>query len=92
MNDTYKIISALLAGFAVGAAAGILLAPEKGSDLRLKISDTVSEWADSIADAANSGMESVEDIKEKVEEKSNSNLGARGNFDSSTETSQKKHV
>jgi gas vesicle protein len=89
MNDTYKIISALLAGFAAGAAAGILLAPEKGSDLRKKISDTVSEWADSIADVANSGMESVEEIKDKVEEKSNSSLGARSTFGSSTETSQK---
>lgn len=90
MNDTGKIISALLAGFAAGAAAGILFAPEKGSDLRQKISDTVSDWSDSIAEAANSGMESVEDLKDRVEEKSEHSSG-QSKANNKTD-SQKKHV
>ena len=93
MNDTTKIVSALLAGFAAGAAAGILFAPEKGSDLRSKISETAKDWSDTLAELANSGAASVSDIKERVEEKSekagNNNSGKKTTDESS---SQKRHV
>jgi len=91
MNDTGKIISAFLAGFAAGAIGGILFAPEKGSDLRQKISDTVSDWADSIAEAANSGMESVEDLKDRVVEKS-VNTARTEDEGNKTTISQKNHA
>ena len=91
MSDTGKIISALLAGFAAGAAAGILFAPEKGSDLRQKISDTLSDWSDSIAEAADSGMQSVNDLKERVEEKSGN--ASTGESKAGNKTgSQRKHA
>ena len=35
---------AFLGGAVIGTAAGILLAPEKGSDTREKISDTVEDF------------------------------------------------
>jgi gas vesicle protein len=37
MNDNAKTIAAALAGLAIGAVAGILFAPEKGSQIRNKL-------------------------------------------------------
>ena len=43
MNNTTKSIIAFAAGTAVGAALGILFAPEKGEELRKKIADTAKD-------------------------------------------------
>jgi gas vesicle protein len=52
--DTGKIVGSILAGVAVGFLAGVLLAPEKGEDLRGKIaqksSDTLNEAKDKLND------------------------------------------
>ena len=37
-------IGAFLGGAVAGAVIGLLIAPEKGSDTRVKISDTVEEF------------------------------------------------
>lgn len=38
-----NIVAALLGGMALGAAAGLLFAPEKGEDTRKKIADILRE-------------------------------------------------
>ncbi len=45
-----KLLLGILIGAVAGAAAGLLLAPEKGSDIRDKISDLSEEYLDSISD------------------------------------------
>jgi gas vesicle protein len=51
---TSKLLLGILAGVAVGAAIGILLAPDKGSETRKKIMDKSGELADGIKEKFNS--------------------------------------
>jgi len=64
MNNTLKIVVAAAAGVAVGAALGILFAPEKGSELRKKIADQGKKIIDNITD----GCERTVNEKEKAKQ------------------------
>jgi len=46
MNDTAKTLLAFVGGAAVGAAIGILLAPEAGADTRKRIANRVKDIGD----------------------------------------------
>lgn len=65
----------LLAGVAVGAAVGVLFAPEKGSDIRKKIStkgnDYKSGLKDKFGNLVDSASETVENVKSKINEYTN---------------------
>lgn len=52
MNDSMKTLLAFLAGAAAGAVAGILLAPDKGSETRKKILSKAKDLGDGVTDAA----------------------------------------
>ncbi|MDB5285992.1 MAG: hypothetical protein JWR05_941, partial [Mucilaginibacter sp.] len=52
MNDNTKVIVALLAGMAAGAALGILFAPESGTETRDKLSESLKNLGDSIKETA----------------------------------------
>lgn len=64
--STGKILLGTLAGVAIGAAVGILLAPDKGSETRKKISrkgneykDGLKEKFDGLKDKYNSAVDGV---------------------------------
>ncbi|HVY76048.1 MAG TPA: YtxH domain-containing protein [Puia sp.] len=61
--NTSKVLLGFVAGAAVGAALGILFAPDKGTETRRKISERSNDLADSIKDRFN-GM--VDGVKDKV--------------------------
>lgn len=50
MNNTAKIIVAVLAGAAAGVVAGILLAPDKGSETRKKVAEAGRKVSSTVSD------------------------------------------
>ncbi len=77
MKNPGGILAALLGGAVVGAALGILLAPEKGSETRLRIIDEYETAKEKLIDALkDKGInlskseldELVDEVKSDVEE------------------------
>lgn len=65
MTTKTKVILGILGAAAAGAAIGMLLAPEKGSDLRKKIKKSAQDWANHIADLVASGQEEIKSFASK---------------------------
>lgn len=63
-----KIVAAVLAGVAVGAALGILFAPDKGSETRRKITKKSKDYVDDLGEKANEFMEGITEQLEAVKE------------------------
>jgi gas vesicle protein len=68
MDDNSKVVIALLAGLAAGAALGMLFAPEKGSETRDKLTDSLKNLGDSIRDTAAAEIDNLVGLKDKVVE------------------------
>lgn len=66
MKDNSKVVVALLAGLAAGAALGILFAPEKGDETRDKLSQSLKDLGDSIRDKAADEINNLTSLKDKV--------------------------
>ena len=66
MNDNSKVVVALLAGLAAGAALGLLFAPEKGSETRDRLTDSLKDFGDSVKERAATEIDNLNGLKEKV--------------------------
>ncbi len=73
MNNNAKIGLALLAGAAAGVIAGLLLAPDKGSETRKKMAGKAKEFGNRITGKVN-------ELGEVVMEKANEGFKFAGNF------------
>ncbi len=56
-----KVILSIAVGVAAGAVLGVLLAPDKGSETRRKISQKSNEYADDLKDKFNDFIENMLD-------------------------------
>ena len=72
MTSNTKIILGIVAAAAAGAAIGILLAPEKGSELRRKIKTGFDEVMEDVAELLAVGKEEMKNMyagaKEEVQQ------------------------
>ena len=68
MNDTTKILVAFAAGAVVGAAVGVLFAPDKGSETRRKIAEEGKKIAGSMKNKFLAGKERFDTLKEEIKE------------------------
>lgn len=66
MNSTGKVLLAIIGAAAAGAIIGMLVAPEKGSDLRKRISDTTGDWASQLSQLLAQGKEQLENLKQSA--------------------------
>lgn len=66
MTTSNKIILGVLGAVAAGVVIGMLVAPEKGSDMRKKIRRTAGDWADGLNKLWARGKEAVEDLEEEA--------------------------
>jgi gas vesicle protein len=64
MNSTSKLLLAIIGAAAAGAIIGMLVAPEKGSDLRRKLTDTAGDWSDQLSQLLASGKAQLENLKQ----------------------------
>ena len=66
MNSTSKVLLGFIAGAAIGGALGILLAPDKGSETRRRISEKGSELGDSIVGFSDTVKDKFNDVVDGV--------------------------
>lgn len=71
LNNSGKMIGAMLIGAAVGGALGILFAPDKGSETRKKIAGKSDELTDAIKDKFNDFLDEIKKEVEAVKSKAN---------------------
>ena len=71
LNNSGKLLGALLLGAAIGGALGILFAPDKGSKTRRKLFEQGGELTDSLTEKFNDLMDKGKDELGNFNEKTN---------------------
>jgi gas vesicle protein len=66
MTTSTKVILGIVGAAAAGAVIGMLLAPDKGSELRKKVKDTANDWACQLADLFAEGKTELQNLKNKA--------------------------
>ncbi len=64
MENTGKTLTVLLLGAAIGAAAGVLLTPEKGEDTRNRLSKRVDDLLEDMEEAWGIKPEKIKEFRD----------------------------
>lgn len=65
MTTKSKIILGLIGAASAGVLVGLLLAPEKGTDLRKRVKDTAGDWAGHLTDLFANAKGEIDNLKSK---------------------------
>ncbi len=70
MTKNAKLILGILGAVTAGVAIGMMVAPEKGKDIRKKLKKTTNKWADEMSHLFVTGKEklSKSGLKQKAEQ------------------------
>jgi len=66
MTTTTKVALGILGAAAAGVVIGMLIAPEKGAEIRSKIKRTAGEWADNLSHLFSDGKEQLDEAMKKA--------------------------
>lgn len=90
-KSTGKLLAGVLTGAAVGAVAGILLSPDKGSVIRKKIADKAKVSGENLKESVSGKFEEVKDyVSEKLEKKKHKRANGDGTAEYNNETAEPK--
>jgi gas vesicle protein len=72
MTNSTKVTLGILGALAAGVAIGLLIAPEKGSEIRKRIKRTAGDWADNLTHLFQQGKEEMNEAAGEMKEKARS--------------------
>ena len=68
MNNASKVVLGMVAAAAAGAAIGMLLAPEKGTDLQKRIKEEANNWIANLNSLLKTGKVIMGDLRTTTEQ------------------------
>ncbi len=77
-NNAASVAIALIGGLVLGAALGVLFAPEAGTETRSNLGTSLQEFGNTVADKAQQGKEAITNLKDKAVDAVKSKIGAEG--------------
>jgi len=77
-NHSASVAIALIGGLVLGAALGVLFAPEAGTETRSNLGSTLQDFGTTVADKAQQGKEAITNLKDKAVDAVKSKIGAEG--------------
>ena len=65
MTTGTKVFLGILGAAAAGVVIGMLIAPEKGSEMRSRIKKTAGDWVDNLSNLFVKGKEELEELADE---------------------------
>ena len=69
MTTGTKVVLGILGAAAAGVAIGMLIAPEKGSEMRARIKKSAGDWVENLTHLFEKGKDELEDLSATAADK-----------------------
>lgn len=63
---TTKVLVGILGAAAAGLVIGMLIAPEKGADMRRNLKQTADDWVDELSNWVGKGKEYIDEVRSRA--------------------------